>query len=133
MSIRTRRALLFALTILSAGCRRRAPSEKVKLVTAGLNNTCTLDDAGKASCFGPTIATARVPPPGTRFESLTAAASEACGLLSDKSILCFGSCSGRCDPPSGAFDEVAVGSGGEACALSYPANVRCWGFGAPFR
>jgi hypothetical protein len=53
-------------------------------------------------------------------------------VLADKRVLCFGVCGERCQPPSGAFDEVALGSGGEACALSYPGTVKCWGFGAPF-
>jgi hypothetical protein len=73
--------LLAALLGLVAACRRPAPATKVKLAAAGLTSTCTLDESGKVSCFGPTYPLARVPAPGTQFTSLAADGHDACGLL----------------------------------------------------
>lgn len=126
---------LGALIVGASACRRDPPGATGAVhVAAGLNTTCSLDGAGVPRCWGPTMHGVRVPSPETRFASLHASGSNACGITTAHRVVCFGTCGdGLCEPPSGRFDEVAIGSGGEACALVYPNKVECWGFHAPWR
>ena len=121
-----------------SGCKRAPVMESaLHHVVAGLGVTCALQEDGRPRCFGPTFGNALVPPPDARFSTLAMGGHEVCGLLMDGRALCFGVCGELCNapgrPPAGAFDEIAVGSGSEACALAYPSTVRCWGFATPWK
>ncbi|MBS2014279.1 MAG: hypothetical protein JST00_15440 [Deltaproteobacteria bacterium] len=126
--------VVLALLLGGTSCRRGA-ARKGEHIAAGLQSTCTLDASGVPQCWGPTIRVARPPPLGTTFRSLHAAHRIACGVTTERRVVCFGDCGGEgevtpgtlCDPPRGTFDEVAIGNGGEACALAPPSTIRCWG------
>ncbi|MCA9490201.1 MAG: hypothetical protein KC621_09760 [Myxococcales bacterium] len=103
-----------------------------------MNTTCALFASGEVQCLGPSARVgARIPDPATRFVSLEARHSTACGITKDRRVSCFGTClevpGSPCDAPAGEFDEVSVGNGGEVCALRRPHTVACWGFGTPWR
>jgi hypothetical protein len=106
------------------------PAITFSQVSAGQKYSCGVRmDNRLLACWGSTVRTALSNgTPSVGFKQISAGTVHACGVaFSDGRVLCWGDNGyGQSSPPSGAFSQVAVGSG-YTCALRTAGTLACWG------
>jgi len=103
----------------------------VKMVSAGVTNTCGVKTDGAVACWGYNAYGSANPPTG-RFNQVSAAVSNieyfTCGIRIDGSIACWGANTyGQSTPPAGNFSQVSTG-GAHSCAIETDGSIACWGW-----
>ena len=102
-----------------------------RTISAGQNSACAIKTNGTAECWAGSI---QLESPSGSFISISMGVgasgkreSHACGIRTDRSIICWGDNSfGQSDPPEGTFAAVSAG-GGHSCAIRTDGTVICWG------
>ena len=87
----------------------------------GTNHSCAIHN-GTVVCWGDNTFGQSAPPKGT-FTQISAGADHTCGLLADKSLVCWGSAAVVPQP----LQRVATAID-HTCGIGVDGRIACWGF-----
>jgi cysteine-rich repeat protein len=98
-------------------------------IVAGYDDSCALDTAGEAVCWGSNAFGLATVPAGP-WVDLSLGRYHACGVQDDDTLACWGlNNDGQISAPAMPFTQVSAGPN-YSCGVGVDQIARCWGFDA---